>query len=136
MSAESQAHSKVQMGSDKGFGQVFAAVFAVVGLLPLLHGAPVRAWALVVAAIFLVLAYAAPHVLQPLNKLWFAFGLVLAKVISPIIMTLLYMVAIVPTALALRLAGKDPMERKADPAAPSYWISRKDSPVGSMRNQF
>lgn len=133
---EHSQHKPVVMGSPKGFGQVFAVVFVLVALWPLWHGHGPRLWALAVAAIFLGLAYAAPQVLQPLNKLWFRFGLLLSRVMTPLVMSLMYALAVVPTGLALRAFGKDPLSRTANPAAATYWISRKDAPVGSMRNQF
>ena len=131
-------HDDVAVGSERAFGIVFAVVFTVIALFPLLGGGPPFWWALAVAAAFLVLALAAPRVLRPLNLLWFRFGLLLHKVVSPLIMGLLFFVTVTPMALALRLLGKDPLRRSFDPAADSYWIHR--DPPGpapeTMKNQF
>ena len=54
--------------SERSFGLVFAGVFALVGLLPLLNGHAVRWWALGVAAAFAALAFVAPRALAPLNR--------------------------------------------------------------------
>lgn len=129
---------EVQVGTEKSFGIVFAAVFAIIGIWPLIHGLPVRWWSLVVAVLFLVAAYVAQPLLKPLNLLWFKFGLLLYKVVNPVVMGLLYFTTIVPVGLLMRIVGKDPLNRAFDANARSYWIER--DPPGpepeSMKNQF
>lgn len=128
----------VKAGSERGFGVVFAAVFAVVGLWPLIDGGAVRIWALVVAALFAAAAAVAPAALRPFNRLWFLIGLALHKVVNPLVMAILFYLTVTPTALLMRLAGKDPLRLKFDRGAKSYWIER--TPAGpapeSMRRQF
>lgn len=130
--------TEVVMGSERGFGQVFAGFFALVAVLPLFKGGELRLWALGLAAVFLVLAYAAPKVLRPLNVVWFKIGMVLHHVVTPVVMGLLFFVVVTPVGALMRLTGKDPMRLKRDPAARSYWIVRE--PPGpapdSMKNQF
>lgn len=125
-------------GSARAFGAVFAVVFAIIGLWPLLDGAPARWWALVVAVLFGTAALVSPAVLKPLNRLWFLIGLALHKVVNPLILGLLFYVVLTPMALVMRLAGKDPLRLKFDRGATSYWIERQ--PAGpapeSMRHQF
>tara|TARA_B100001540_G_C15359707_1_gene440684 strand:- start:102 stop:518 length:417 start_codon:yes stop_codon:yes gene_type:complete len=129
---------EVQVGSEKSFGVVFAVVFAIIALWPLVHGLQVRWWALIIAVAFLAAGYFAQPLLKPLNLLWFKFGLLLYKVVNPVVMGLLYYTTIVPTGLAMRLCGKDPLNRAFDQEAKSYWIER--DPPGpdpeSMKNQF
>lgn len=130
---------KLSAGSDRSFGFVFAAVFTVIGLFPLLGDTPhVSDWPLVIAGVFLLLALVYPKILAPLNQLWFKFGLLLHKIVNPIIMGLIFFTTITPMAIGLRLLGKDPLKRKFDTDAKSYWIIR--DPAGpkpdSMRNQF
>jgi len=128
----------VKVGSEKAFGIVFAVVFAIIGLWPLIDGAPVRLWSLVVAGIFLVLAFLLPQTLRPLNLVWFRFGLLLHKVVNPLVMGFLFFSTVLPIAIILRMVGKDPLHRKFDAAAETYWIKR--DPPGpepdSMRHQF
>ena len=136
---ESLEHKdEIQVGSEKSFGIVFAAVFAIIALLPLAHSLPPRWWALAVAALFLIAAFIAQPLLKPLNLLWFKFGLLLYKVVNPIVMGLLYYLTVVPTGLVMRACGKDPLNRAFDPKAKTYWIER--DPPGpepeSMKNQF
>lgn len=128
----------VEMCSDRSFGLVFAAFFAVIAVLPLVGGHAPRWWALVPAALFGGIALVAPAVLRPLNRLWFRFGLVLHHVVTPVVMGLLFFVTITPIGLLMRAAGKDPMRLRRDPATTSYWIIR--TPPGpsadSMKQQF
>jgi hypothetical protein len=124
--------------SDRSFGLVFTAFFALVGVWPLVHKRPLRPWALFVSAAFLLVALAFPRVLHPLNLLWTRFGRLLSKVTNPIITGLMFYVIFTPAGLLLRLFGKDLLRLKYDRSAPSYWIRR--DPAGlipeSMRNQF
>jgi hypothetical protein len=113
-------------------------VFVIIGTLPLLKGGDLRLWALLVAAVFLGLGLFTPGVLRPLNILWFKFGLLLGRIIAPIVISLLFFIAITPTALVMRLLRKDLLSLKFDRKAKSYWINRSktDNPMGSMKNQF
>jgi predicted membrane metal-binding protein len=128
----------VKVGSERAFGLVFAAVFVIVGLFPLLGDGGVRFWALGVALAFAVIAFAMPRLLRPLNLVWFRFGLLLHAVVSPLVLGLLFFVTVTPTGLIMRLLGKDLLNLRRDEAAESYWIVRE--PRGpapeSMKNQF
>ena len=126
---------EIKMGSERNFGLVFCAFFLIVGLLPVFSGGAPRIWAVLVALAFAALALLRPKVLAPLNRLWFRFGLLLGKIVAPIVLSLVYFLTVVPTGMVMRLLGKDPLRRKLDPSATSYWIER-ETPVGSMRNQF
>jgi hypothetical protein len=103
-----------------------------------IKGGAVRLWAAPIAAIFLILALVSPGVLAPLNRLWTAFGLLLARIVSPIMLFLVYVIAVVPTALVLRLMGKDPLHRDFDAGAASYWVHRvpPGKPDATMSRQF
>ncbi len=125
-------------GSERGFGIVFAVVFAIIGVWPLLDGGPIRLWALAGAGVFLAAGLFLPVVLRPLNRLWFLFGMALHKVMSPLVMALLFYLTVTPIALIMRIVGKDPLNRRFDPRAKSYWVERH--PAGpapeTMRQQF
>lgn len=138
MAIDTQEHSSIEVGSSRSFGLVFATVFALIGLLPLVSDGPVRLWSLLIASIFLLTAIIVPHILQPLNLLWFKFGLLLGRIINPVVMFLIYVIAILPIGLILRLFGKDLLLRKFNSSQPSYWIVRE--PAGpepkSLEEQF
>jgi len=75
--------------------------------------------------------------LAPLNKWWTKLGLLLYRVVSPIVLGLLFYVTLTPIALVMRLLGKDPLRLRRDPDAASYWIDRSPPPAPeSMKNQF
>jgi len=128
----------VKGSSNRVFGIVFTVVFAVVGLFPLLNGAALRWWAVGVAALFLVAAIAYPKILSSLNHLWTRFGLLLHRVVNPIVMGLLFFLVVTPIALLMRIFGKRPLQLKTDPHAQTYWIPR--DPPGpepeTMKQQF
>jgi len=128
----------VEGGSERSFGLVFTTFFAIVGLWPLLDGAPPRGWALMMAALFLILAITRPSLLVPLNRLWKKLGLALHKIVNPIVMGLIFFVCITPMGLIGRLFGRDALKLKLEPNGGSYWIRRE--PFGpdpkSMKNQF
>ncbi len=122
--------------SDRSFGLVFAAAFAVLAAWPLLHGEVVRRWALVPAAAFAALAFAAPRVLAPLNRVWMRFGLLLGRVMNPLVLGLLFFPVVTPMGLVMRLLGKDPLRRCLEPKAASYWIERRPPGPVPMSRQF
>ncbi|MEE8393802.1 MAG: SxtJ family membrane protein [Rhodospirillales bacterium] len=144
MAAKASVHEdygrkdEVKAGSERSLGLVFAAVFAIIGLFPLWDGGPLRIWGLVVGAVFVFLGLAAPGTLKPLNQIWFRFGLLLHKVVSPLVMGLLFFTTITPFAVVMKIMGKDSLKLKFDRKAESYWIERH--PPGpdpkSMTNQF
>ena len=136
---DGQSHArKVEMGSNRAFGVVFAVVFAIVAALPLKDGGEPVWWAAGVAGAFALVALVFPRALKPLNYVWFLVGLGLHHVVSPLVMGLLFFLTVTPVALLMRLAGKDPLRLRRDPAAASYWIAR--TPPGpepqAMRRQF
>jgi predicted membrane metal-binding protein len=142
--ATSQLHEdysreeEVKAGSDRSFGLVFAGFFAIVGALSLWRHGQGWHWTLPLAAVFLVVALTYPRVLGPLNRLWLKFGLLLYKVMNPIVLGLLFFVTIMPIGLVMRAMGKDFLRLKREPDAKTYWIARTPPgpPPQSMKNQF
>ncbi|HLO78728.1 MAG TPA: SxtJ family membrane protein [Magnetospirillum sp.] len=136
---ELQAHSgPVKMGSERSFGLVFTAFFALVALWPLKSGGEVRLWAAGAATAFLLAALVAPRALRPLNLAWFKLGMILHRVMTPVMMGLLFFLTVTPVGLLMRAFGKDPMRLKRDGKAQTYWVTR--TPPGpapdSMKTQF
>ena len=129
-------HDTVSLGSDRSFGLVFAAVFSAIAVWPVLAGNELYWWALAIAVGFLALALMFPRVLAPLNRAWFRFGLLLGRIISPVVMAIIFFAAVVPTALVVKLVRKDLLRLKRNPQAETYWIERDESVSGSMRDQF
>ena len=124
--------------SDRQFGLVFTLAFAALGLWPLRAGGHARARALAIAGLFLVVALLRPAILLPLNKTWTLLGLLLGRVVNPVVTALLFFLVFTPAGLISRWLGKDPLRLKSDPAADTYWINRQ--PPGphpeTMSRQF
>ena len=121
--------------TEKSFGILFSILFLVIALYPLYDSQAPHLWLIIVSTIFLLLAFLSPRLLSIPNKLWFKMGIFLSSIISPIVITLIYLVSIVPTGLIMRFLGKDLLKQKLDKNAKSYWVKRSE-PMGSMKNQF
>lgn len=129
---------KIVAGSDRSFGLVMAGAFAAVTLLNAWHMGRVWPWSGGLAAMFLVAGLLRPKLLHPLNLIWLRFGLLLHRVMNPIVMALLFYGTVLPTGLVMRMLGKDLLRLKRQPDADSYWIVRQ--PPGpspeTMKDQF
>ena len=136
--SEFAGNTEIKMGSERSFGLVFAGFFLIVALLPLTGDGSIRVWALILAGAFGVAAFSAPHLLRPLNRLWFRVGLVLNQIVSPIIMGVLFLVAVTPIGLIVRARNGDPLQQKFDPCVETYWIPVDPEHAArcSMRKQF
>ena len=120
--------------SNKGFGILFFIVFFLYGIWPALSSNEIRIWSLAIGVIFLVLGLLNSKLLTPFNILWVKFGELLGRVISPIVMFIVYFIFVTPLAVIIRLFGKDLLKIKFS-KAPSYWINREKN-IGSMKKQF
>ena len=94
----------------------------------------VRIWSLIISLIFLILGLINSKFLTPLNKLWFKFGLFLGKIVSPLIMGIIFFLVVTPTGFIMRALGKDLLNLKYNKNQ-SYWIEKNDQ-KSKMKNQF
>ena len=124
----------IQIGSNKSFGVVFFGVFLVISLYPLINAGEIRIWSLIISFIFLILGLLNSNILGPLNIIWFKFGILLGRVISPLIMGVIFFLVVTPIGLIMRLIGKDVLNLKYNKNE-SYWI-KKSGPKNNMKNQF
>ena len=124
----------IKISSNKSFGIVFFIVFLIIAIYPLINNGDIRIWSLVISIIFLILGLINSKLLTPLNKLWFKFGIFLGKLISPIIMGIIFFFVVTPIGLLLRIFGKDVLNLKKN-SLTSYWIDRKEEKK-NMKNQF
>ncbi len=130
---------EVEGSSDRSFGFVMGAFFAIIAILPLLRWSfELHWWALAVSLVFVVLAQFWTAPLAPLNYLWLKLGLLLFHIISPIVLGLLFYLTVAPIGLLMRLFGKDPLRLRRNSDAKSYWIVREPPgpPPETMKNQF
>lgn len=114
----------VPTASNRSVGLVLGVAFGLIGAWPMIDEASPRLWALSVAAVLTLLALILPRALTPVAWLWLGLGKVMHVVVSPLTMAIIYVVAVIPTGLYVRLSGKDPLRLSYDPAAESYWIDR------------
>lgn len=133
-----QRHEVVQAGSDRSFGLVIGSVVAVIAAWPIMRGQTPHWWGLGGATVLLVAALAWPGVLRPLNRLWFNFGELLHRIVTPVILGVVYLTTIIPVGLVMRMLGKDPLQRSFEPDRESYWIDRDPPGPGpeSLPRQF
>ena len=124
----------IKISSNRSFGIVFFVVFFLIALYPLIHNEEIRIWSLIISLIFLILGLINSRILNPLNKLWFKFGILLGKIVSPIIMGIIFFLVVTPIGFIMRILGKDVLNLKFNENK-SYWIE-KTGPKSKMKNQF
>ena len=124
----------IKISSNRSFGIVFFIVFLLIALYPLTYSEEIRIWSSIISLIFLVLGLLNSKILTPLNKLWFKFGILLGKIISPLVMGIIFFLVVTPIGLIMRLFGKDVLNLKYNKNK-SYWIE-KNGPKSKMKNQF
>ena len=124
----------IKISSNRSFGIVFFVVFLLIALYPFTYGGEIRIWSLIISLIFLILGLFNSIILSPLNKIWFKFGLFLGKIVSPLIMGIIFFLVVTPIGFTMRLLGKDVLNLKYNKNK-SYWIE-KNGPKSKMKNQF
>ena len=122
------------ISSNKSFGIVFFLFFLIISIYPLLTENEIRLWALIISIIFLLLGLANSIILNPLNKIWFKFGILLGNFVSPIVMGIIFFSVVTPTAIIMRILGKNLLDLKKGKKN-SYWIE-KSQLTSKMKNQF
>ena len=125
---------EIKISSNRSFGLVFFIVFLIIAIYPLLNQGELRLWSLIISIIFLILGLLNSKLLLPLNKIWFKFGMILGKIVSPLIMGLIFFFVVTPTGILMRILNKDLLNLKLNKKA-TYWIEKKD-PKSKMKNQF
>lgn len=128
-----------QLPSNKKFGLLFTAIFFVVSLYAGFKNESILIVSifLLISLFFLVSSFFYQNLLRPFNKAWFMLGLALGKVVSPIVLGIIFFILLTPVAFVSRLVGRDELKLKR-PNVKSYWVE----PVGansdseSFKNQF
>ena len=124
----------IKIGSNRSFGIVFFVVFLLIALYPLTYNGEISIWTLLISLIFLVLGLLNSKILSPLNKIWFKFGILIGKIVSRLIMGIIFFLVVTPIGFIMRLLGKDVLNLKYNKNK-SYWIE-KNGPKSKMKNQF
>jgi len=129
---------QVKASSNRAFGWVFVTMFLIIALWPLVFGGTLRWWSLIVSALVALVTVAAPSLLTVPNRLWLRFGLLLHRIVSPVVLGIMFYLVVMPMGLLMRALGKDFLRLRRNDSAESYWIKR-DPPgpePASMSNQF
>jgi len=124
----------IKISSNRSFGIVFFVFFLIISLYPLLNENEVRLWALIISIIFLVLGLINSKILSPFNKIWNRFGILLGKIVSPIVMGIVFFLVVTPISIIMKIFGKDILNIKKNNKE-TYWIE-KSEPKSKMKNQF
>ena len=127
-------NNEIKISSNRSFGIVFFIVFLLIALYPIINNENIRIWSLIISVIFIILGLLNSKILTPLNKLWFKFGIFLGKIVSPLIMGVIFFFVVTPIGLIMRMLGKDVLNLKQNKDK-SYWIE-KNGPKSKMKNQF
>lgn len=119
----------------KIFALIWACIFMVIGLLPLINSGDTRIWSIAVSLLFAIVAFVKPELLIKFYTIWTKVGEFIGGIISKIVLFILFYGLFAPVAIFLRLIGKDLLNKKIDKSQESYWIEREMQPQ-SMKNQF
>ena len=125
---------KIKKNSNRSFGIVFFLFFLIIATWPLLNDKDLRLWSLVISIIFFILGILNSKILNPLNTIWFKLGLLLGKLVSPIVMGSIFFLVVTPIGLLMRILNKDLLNLNKN-SNNSYWIN-KTGPKSKMKNQF
>ena len=127
-------NNKIKLGSNRSFGIVFFIVFLIISIYPLLNDNSIRLWSLVIGIIFLILGLVESKILTPLNIIWMKLGMYLGIIVSPIVMGIVFFLAVTPISFIMKILRKDLLNLKMNKES-TYWIE-KDEIKSSMKNQF
>ena len=126
--------SDLYLSSNRSFGIVFFVVFFIIAFYPLINNQEIRIWSLLISLIFFILGLINSNFLTPLNKIWTKFGMLLGKILSPLIIFFIFYLVVTPIGLFMRLLKKDLINLKFN-SEKSYWI-KKTSQKTNMKKQF
>ena len=131
---DKQFNNNIQISSNRSFGIVFFVIFILIALYPITYNEDIRIWSIMISFIFLFLGLLNSTILTPLNKLWFKFGIFLGRIVSTLVMGIIFFFIVTPIGIIMRIIGKDLLNLKFNNNK-SYWID-KNGPKSKMKNQF
>ena len=122
------------MSSNKSFGIVFFIVFLILAVYPLKNNGNIIIPLIIISFVFLLLGLTNSKLLTPLNKIWFKFGIFLGKIVSPLVMSIIFFLLVTPIGILMRLFKKDLLNLKYN-SKKSYWIEKNEI-KSEFKNQF
>ena len=118
---------KNKKNSNRSFGVLFSLVFLLIAFWPVLKTNNIndlRLWSIAFSAAFLILGVLKSKILTPLHIIWIKFGIFLGKIISPIVLAILFFVVVTPIGLLLKVFKKDILNLEINNTIKTYWIKR------------
>ena len=118
---------KIKPGSEKGFGYVFGTFFIILSMYPILHNKEINLFFLIISIFFFFFTFTVPKIFKYPNIAWFWFGILLSKIVNPIILAFLYFIVVTPIGIFIKFYHwyKNNNYYKIDINKTSYWIERK-----------
>ncbi len=122
----------------RNFGLLMFAAFTVIGSLRWWLKGHVPSILFGIAVAFLVLGLAIPGLLKPVYRAWMKFALALNWVMTRVLLTIAFYGMITPAGIVYRIVSGDPLKRRWDPSATTYWEAPDDQPreIEAYKNQF
>ena len=131
---ESYGRGQPKPPSERSTGIMFAAVGVIIAVI-WRHNAVTPWVALAAASVSAALSMFAASLLKPLNLIWFRFGILLHRIVNPVVMFAMFALVFVPAGFIMRI-WSDPLRSRRITENSSYWIERRRADTGSMTNQF
>jgi len=127
----------IKLPSNQKFGYFFSAIFLILGLYLLYSKFNLISYIFfVLSVIFIIVTYIKPILLFPLNKLWMQLGFFLGKIISPIILGIIFFGLFTPYSIVMKIFRRDELNLKKFHNK-SYWVSRLNkSNQTNFKRQF
>ncbi len=112
MTQDLSSHHIIERSNERSFGIVFTIFFLILSIYPIINKETVNVFFLVISIIFLMITIIRPQLFYFLNKIWFKFGILLGKIVSPLVMGIIFYLTVTPTGIIMRLLGKDLLKKK------------------------
>ncbi len=135
MTQDLRSHHSIESSNERSFGIVFAIFFAILSIYPVINKKDINLYLLILSIIILMIGIFKPSLLYYPNKIWFKFGIFLGKIVSPLVMGIIFFFTVTPTGMIMKLLRKDLLKKKLDVKVRTYWV-KKNKYTGSLRNQF
>jgi len=115
----------------------FAVIFTVIGSLLLYRERSSFPYFYGAAGFFAFFAAVAPMALLPLYRVWVKLAMALAWFNTRLLLAVAFYLVITPTGFCMRLLGKDPLDRKIDKQATTYWKEKeKHEDIARYEKQY
>ncbi len=132
---ETQAKLKIETSTNKNFGIVFSILFLIIFLYLFLYKEYAAYYFIFISGFLFIISFLKPELLHYPNIIWIKFGLFLGKIVSPIIMFLIYILLFVTIGVILQLLKKDIIDKKINFHKKSYW-KKREYVMQDMKNQY